>query len=295
MKGDGSMKVTVVITGSLREREHFQQVVEGAFALLDACPEIREIRLSTTDDASVVRRSTQQWSHRPEFKVICSAPPPIVVKGHRLHQMRQLDAAIEGLDPDMWVLKLRTDKLVLPMALLKDCIDRVAANESAHAGKYGVLEGHIFLPWYVNDMAFFGQAGALRDIAAFDVAADIFAPGLATEQVIWARLLGEDANEFFNAARLLPQCYQLHPETQGGHNKDLAFYQIRDFLRRYWQTLHTRFFPMTSHRFKDPYSLRVGSIDLVSDRIFTRYGDWGISFTEPSILGEFVRQLDAER
>lgn len=288
------MKVTIAITGSLRDRKSFEQVVEGAFALREACPQVREIRLSSTDDASAVRNATRQWSHRPEFRVICSAPPNIVVKGHRLHQIGQLDAALEGLDSDMWVMKLRTDKLILPAAMLKDCIDRVAADEAAHAGKYGVLEGHIFLPWYVNDMAFFAQAGALREIAVFDVAADIFAPQLATEQVIWARLLGEEANEFFKAACHVPPCHELHPEKLGRRDKEQAFGQMKEILRRYWQVLRARFFSMTDHRFKDPYSLKVGAIDLVSDRIFTRYGDWGASFTEPAVFGEFLRQLDAE-
>lgn len=288
------MKIVVLITGSLRDKSQFSQIMDGALALAEAFPQVIDVRLASTDDKSALRSGTPQWSHRADFHVISGEPPSIVVKGHRLHQIRQLDAGLEGVEPDTWVLKLRTDKLVLPIDLLKFCVKRVAADEESHVGKFGILEGHLFLPWYINDMAFFAQARALREIIAYDVAADIIAPSLATEQVIWARLLGDDANDFFKSVCYFPQCHQLRSRMPGQKESDIsqAFEPLRNILRRYWQVLHERFFPMTDHRFKNPYSLKVGGIKLVSDRVFTRYDDWGASFTDPSIFGEFLHQID---
>lgn len=290
------MKIVVLITGSLRDKSQFVQVVDGALALAEVFPQVIDVRLASNDEKSTIRSGTRQWSHRSDFHVICSEPPSIVVKGHRLHQLRQLDSGLEGVEPDTWVLKLRTDKLVLPVDLLKFCVKRVAADEESHFGKFGILEGHLFLPWYINDMAFFAQARALREIIAYDVAADIIAPSLATEQVIWARLLGEDANDFFKSVCCFPQCHQLRSRMQEQGASDLSqeFEPLRKILRRYWQVLHARFFPMTDHRFENPYHLKVGGVELISDRVFTRYGDWGASFTDPSIFGEFMQKLDMD-
>jgi hypothetical protein len=286
------MKVTIAITGSLRDREQLGQVVDGAFALRDRCPWINDIRLSTTDSQDDVGRGIKKWNGRGELQVIRSSPPSIIVKGHRLHQLCQLDAALEGLASDVWVMKLRTDKLVLPVDLIKSCIERVAADPSAHDGKFGVLEGHVFLPWYLNDMAFFAQAGSLREIVSFDVTADVFAPGLATEQVIWSRLLGAEVRSFFKSARLYPQCHELRLEQRDGHDNGIAFQEIRAELHRYWRLLNSRFFSMAGHRFKEPYSLRVGDIDLTSDSIFSRYGEWGASFTDPKVCERLLQQVD---
>ena len=288
------MKIVVLITGSLRDKSQFIQVVDGALALAELFPQVVDVRLASTDEKSTILSGTSQWSHRSDFHVICSDPPSIVVKGHRLHQLRQLDSGIEGLEPDTWVLKLRTDKLVLSVEQLTLCIRRVAAAEESHAGKFGILEGHLFLPWFINDMAFFAQVRSLREILAFDVAGDIIAPNLATEQVIWSRLLAEDTNDFFKSVCCFPQVNQLRSRRDGQSASDISqtFEPLRNILRRYWQVLHTRFFPITDSRFKNQYCLKVCGIELISDRIFTRYDDWGASFTDPSIFRELLYQVD---
>lgn len=286
------MKFTVVITGSLRDRKHLEQVIDGSLELMASRPHlVREVVLSTTDTPKDVQIETKRWNSHPGFRVVCSEPPTIVVKGHRLHQLQQLDRALDSIEPNEWVLKLRTDKLVLPVQLMVGCIDRISADPAPHHGRFGILEGHLFLPWYINDMAFIAQTTTVREIVGFDVAADLIAPGLATEQVIWSRLLGYAANDFLKVACTFPRCHQLNPERDGFNGHDSAFADIRSILTAYWTTLSNRFFPFTNHRFKEPYRLQIGPIDVTSDRLFSRYGKWGLSFTDPSVLGDMLAAL----
>jgi hypothetical protein len=287
------VSLTVLVTGSLRSKDELLNVVDAAFALQAICPQVREIRLSSTDPADVFDTSINAWLARPGLKSIRNDAPSIVVKGHRLHQVRQLEAGLAGLDDGEWVLKLRTDKLVLPLELMKSCVDRVCAAPDRFEGKFGVMEGHLFLPWYINDMAFMAQAGAIREIARFDVAADIFAPHLATEQVIWSALLGDAAAGFIKSAGPVAQAAQLHPEASGGFDFAQAFALVEPMLRPYWETLRTRFFAFRPSAFASGHVLQAGPFDIQSDVLFSRYGTWGTSFIDPRVVGELLAQVDA--
>lgn len=283
------MKAVIVITGSLRDQEQFDKAVDSALKVRDACPFVKEVRLSTTDPKGVVDRGTAKWRIAGNLKVFCAEPPTVVVRGHRLHQMLQLRNGIADLDPDDWVIKVRTDKLILPPEVLVSCISRVMENPGAYSGKFGILEGHLFLPWYVNDMVFMGQASSVGEIVSFDVSCEVFAPGLATEQAIWGRLLGNRIDTFYQAARRYPQTYRFSLEECGNLDPDKAFGEIRDCIFDYWAILSERFFAITSCRFSPPASLRIGGVEIDSEQVFTRYGTWGSSFTEPSILGAIRR------
>jgi len=286
------MKVIIAITGSTRDKQQLDMAIDGAIKAQRSCPIVQEVRLSTTDDQNSVRNAMKKWAGADKLRVIQAEPPTIVVKGHRLHQLVQLQNALAELDPDVWVLKLRTDKLILPPEMITACITNVENDQERYAGKFGIVEGHVFLPWFINDMAFFGQVKVLKEIVSFDVSADLFAPGVATEQAIWAQLLGHRSRAFFDAAHRFPQTCNLHPEELGILNTNMAFEEISEFIYEYWSILSARFFSITDHRFKEPKPLQLGGIEILSDRIFTRYGTWGSSFTDPSLFASLPQDLN---
>jgi hypothetical protein len=288
------MKAVVAIAGSLRNLAEFERTVDSAYELAGLCPMISEIRLATTDEEAEVQAGVASFQGRtPRLDVRVRPQPPFIAKGHRLHQIRQWDAALQGLDPETWVIKLRTDKLLLPPATLKDCLDRISADEAAHDGKFGVIEGHLFLPWFINDMVFVTQAKSLRQLVSYDVSADIFAPALSTEQAIWSHMLEGGADAFVRFPGLMPLHSRVHPETDKFEAHDLAFEGSKTILRNYWQCVSTRCFSLGGRRIAAPNHLKIGSIELTSDKIFTRYGLWGTSFVDPSVCGDLLALLDA--
>ena len=288
------MKIIILITGSLRNPAQLDEIVEGALTLGEEFSQIEKIRLVSSDEQEVVRRCTLKWSQRHNFEVIWCEPPSIIVKGHRLHQIRQLDVGLEGLAPSTWILKLRTDKLVLPIELLRASINRLIEREALHAGRVGVLEGHLFLPWYINDMAFLSQEVTLRELIRYDVAAEILAPQIATEQAIWVGMLGSEADSFLKAVSKLPQCYHFRPEDPTGREVALIkfFEPAMHLIIRYWQALQDRFFSMSPHKLPLAYSVDFGGVGVTSHYIFTRYGDWGASFTDPIIVSDLLKRFN---
>jgi len=285
------VKVAVIITGSLRDKHHFDRVMRGVLELKTACTFVHEVRLSTCDEPNSFRNEIKEWQRRLEFQTIRSEPPKVVVKGHRLHQLRQLEAALQGLEAEEWVMKIRTDKLLLPVELMKSCIEKVAADPQKFADKFGVLEGHVLLPWFINDMAYFGQVASLQEMLSFDTAVDTQAPNLATEQVIWGNVLGSESADFFATASKFPLSSQLNPEKLSFNDHDRAFNQIKPILRQYWSLMQRRFFSIAGRRCKELYRLKVSSLDVTSNCLFTRYGKWGTSFIDTEIFGDLAHSL----
>lgn len=313
------MHISIVITGSLRNQPHLEKVIDGAFAAMAASPNVGRICLSTTDEENSARQALKPWLDRPGFQFIHSHPPTTVVKGHRLHQLVQIENALQQLANDDWVLKLRTDKLILAPELLTRCIRLVESNETDYDSKFGVIEGHIFLPWYINDMAFFAQKKSLQSLVTLDTTVDRLAPHLATEQVIWSRLLGPKSMLFYHASKHFPQIYQYHPEAVipplanalkktscklyrwlyqsqpgviGKARLDCRFSEIEYILYDYWSILAERFFSMSPMLFENARPLNIGSLSFQSDFVFSRYGQWGASFSDVGIFKSLLGSIE---
>ncbi|MBK8870051.1 MAG: hypothetical protein IPN19_03125 [Elusimicrobia bacterium] len=286
------MNVFIVVLGSFRQRDQVGLVLEQIDVACRELSFVREAFISTTDDRETAEECLGSLARK--IRLVQSTPPPFTSHGHRLHQMLQLHNALEGIPEDAWVLKLRTDKLILPSALMTECLRQVAEDPARYENRFGVLEGHLFVPWFVNDMAFLGQARTLREIVSFDISPDIFVPTLFTEQAIWSSLAGSQRRDFFSALKNFPLLHRL--DSKGMDSEcDRTLSEAVAVLRHYWEILDKKFFSISNHRFREPYSLAIGGYNVKSDRIFSRYGLWGASFADPSVVRDLLSSCESGR
>lgn len=114
------------------------------------------------------------------WDVVLSEPPPAprdetVLPGHLAHQKASLRAGLEFLDPDERVLKLRTDKCLPALSAFLQTLIAPPSLDVEHRhfddrvfqSKIMVESAHVFVPFWMNDIVFFGTARDLWRLTEF--------------------------------------------------------------------------------------------------------------------------------
>lgn len=282
-------KVTLLITGSIREVESANQVLNRAVKFKQLYSEIDRIIWSTTDDSESVMEFMRINNYSEEIELVWTPEPSKISKGHRHHQVLQLARGLELINDETWVLKMRTDKLILSDHIMKHIIDQIL-QETIPDDKIGILTGHIFLPWYINDMVYIGRKKLLKPLTDYNDIADIIAPMLQTEHVFWSSIMNKSERIlFYTEASKNLYSYSNHPELVKENlilNEKVK--ELLNLLVPYWHALIDKFFVINIQNFNYDYNIILFGQELNMKHIYTRYGVWGSGFSSIEPIKEVL-------
>lgn len=148
--------------------------------------------------------------------VVETQEPNLYIAGSIMQQMKSLHFGLMCLDPGSFVFKLRADKTEIP-AGMRDFIARFRAGGldlriAPPAGwpdfglRYRICTHNVLLqmPFFFNDMLYFGCREDLLRLISFDLAPDFFFPCLNAEQRLFMTPFLPAMPVFFQYFRVNP-------------------------------------------------------------------------------------------
>ncbi len=122
------------------------------------------------------------------FTLVEIDPPQLKAPGHVIHQMKTLYYGLQAVPADAWVLRLRPDLASLNHAI-RDAI--LGTDLTPHttpewpqvfSSKILIHSSFVDIPFYLNDIIFYGQRSDLQKLVSFDLSTEYLCINTAPEQ-----------------------------------------------------------------------------------------------------------------
>ena len=291
MSTENKIQIDILVTGSLREEDFVKELFHNIIDVKSRNSVVCNILWSSTDTFDKIDSFLVKNDLKENVIICCDKEPTIKSKGHRHHQILQLTNGLNLVEDDKtWILKMRTDKLLLNVELMQAIIDKVSILEKDVDGKIGILEGHVFLPWYINDMVYIGQKKSLKKLLFNNDLADSISPALSTEQVFWSSLLeNEEKKKNFYIKSSNFEAVNINSLQDQNITNNCNMIKVELF--EYWTILENNFFTVLPMQFADEYKLDINNITIKDNYLFSRYDKWGVSFTNLDSIKSFLKVL----
>ncbi|MGA0545376.1 hypothetical protein ACO2Q1_08885 [Brevundimonas sp. VNH65] len=180
-------KPWVVVCGMIRDAAVFATKLETLRAW-KADGVIEDVVLSTwAGEIDRYPEVGEAWS-RGEFILVETDPPILKTVGHTVHQARSLYYGLQAVPEGVKVLKTRPDlgDLTGPVRAILEQIDLTLTPKAGwpevFGSKIAVVMHSLEIPFYVNDIIYFGVREDLLRLANFDLSTEYLCSHMAPEQ-----------------------------------------------------------------------------------------------------------------
>lgn len=180
----------VVICGLVRDREAFEKKIEG-LAEWKREGLIEEILYSTwLGEIDKYDRLAAYLSGKGVI-VIESEEPPLIVNGHRIHQLKALAFGVDACPEDAYVLKMRPDMIPNFPGLYEVLREKPDLTFDKDCGLPVVFTERLLVqnlmpiqPFFLNDIVFYGRKEDVQKLLRFSVEPEVLSLIMNAEQAI---------------------------------------------------------------------------------------------------------------